>query len=162
MSDVVAAIGLGANLGDRDATLRAAVAALDATPGITVEAVSDFIETAPVGPVAQGAYRNGAARVRTTLSPRALLERCLSIEADHGRDRSGEARWGPRTLDLDLLLYGDRIIDEPGLRVPHPRLAERSFVLEPLAAIGGDLRHPGLDRSVESLLVALAEEARPE
>lgn len=152
-----ALLGLGSNLGERDATLKSAVAALRATPGIEVLAVSGFIETEPVGRTDQPRFLNGAARLRTMLSPRDLLQRCLAIEHAHGRDRQAGAvnaaggRWGPRTLDIDLLLFGERIIDEPGLRVPHPRLHERLFALTPAAQIAGEMVHPVLRKTVESL-----------
>lgn len=140
----VCALGLGANLGDRAATLHAAVDALRGDADFVVLAVSAFRETAPVGPADQPAYLNGAVLVRTTLAPRDVLDRLLGIERTFGRDRSREARWGARTLDLDLLLYGDRVIDEPGLTVPHPRMLERLFVLEPLNEIGPDLVVPAV------------------
>jgi 2-amino-4-hydroxy-6-hydroxymethyldihydropteridine diphosphokinase len=134
-------IGLGANLGDREATIRAALAALDAEDGIAVVAVSSLRETEPVGVGPQPLFLNGAASLETTLSARELLDRLLATEQQFGRVRvPGEH--GPRTLDLDLLLYGDEEIDEPGLTVPHPRLHERAFVLEPLAELEANL--PGL------------------
>jgi 2-amino-4-hydroxy-6-hydroxymethyldihydropteridine diphosphokinase len=129
-------IGLGSNLGDRERTLRAAVAALAANPAVEVLAVSTLRETAPVGPVTdQPRFLNGAVAVETMLSARELLDLLLSIEAAFGRTREGPVG-GPRTLDLDLLLYGDDRVAEPGLEVPHPRLHERAFVLEPLAELG--------------------------
>ena len=129
-------VGLGSNLGDREATLRAAVEQLAATPGVELVAVSSLRETDPVGPITdQPRFLNGAAAVETRLSARALLDRLLEVEAALGRTRDGPAG-GPRTVDLDLLLYGDEQIDEPGLQVPHPRLHERRFVLEPLAELG--------------------------
>ena len=129
-------VGLGSNLGDREGTLRAAVAALAAAPAVELLAVSTLRETEPVGPVAdQPRFLNGAVALETSLSARELLALLLQIEAEFGRTREGPAG-GPRTLDLDLLLYGDERIDEPGLEVPHPRLHERSFVLEPLAELG--------------------------
>jgi 2-amino-4-hydroxy-6-hydroxymethyldihydropteridine diphosphokinase len=129
-------VGLGSNLGDRERTLRGAVEALAASPGIEVAAVSSFRETDPVGPVHdQPRFMNGAVALETSLAPQALLERLLEIEAGFGRTREGPAG-GPRTLDLDLLLYGEERIDEPGLQVPHPRLHERDFVLEPLEELG--------------------------
>jgi 2-amino-4-hydroxy-6-hydroxymethyldihydropteridine diphosphokinase len=129
-------IGIGANLGDREGTLRSAVASLAAGPGVKVVAVSTLRETDPVGPVRdQPRFLNGAVAVETSLDARALLALLLRIEADHGRTREGP-EGGPRTLDLDLLVYGDERIDEPGLTVPHPRLHERAFVLEPLAELG--------------------------
>jgi len=134
-------IGLGANLGDREATIRAALAALAAADGIEVVAVSALRETEPVGVGAQPPFLNGAAELETTLSPRELLDRLLATEQRFGRVRvPGEH--GPRTLDLDLLLYGNEQIDDPGLTVPHPRLHERAFVLEPLAEIRAPI--PGL------------------
>ncbi len=162
MSRSVAYIGLGANLGDRRRNLESALATLASTSGIEVAAASTIIETAPAGPAGQGPYLNAAARLRTALGPRRLLEVCLAIEADHGRDRSREQRHGPRRLDLDLLLYDDRIIDEVGLTVPHPRLHERSFVLEPLAQIAESAIHPVLGVSIECLRARLASSSRAE
>ncbi len=128
-------IGLGANLGDREATIRAALAALDEEDGIEVVAVSQLRETEPVGVGPQPLFLNGAAELETTLGARALLDVLLATEQRFGRTRT-PGEHGPRTLDLDLLLYGDESIDEPGLTVPHPRLHERQFVLEPLADLG--------------------------
>jgi len=142
-------VALGSNLGDREETLRRALARLVATPGVELVAVSRLFETAPVGPP-QPAYLNAVAELETTLSARALLARLLAIEEEAGRMRGGE-RFGPRTLDLDLLLFGAETIDEPGLVVPHPRLAERAFVLEPLAELAGELRHPRLGAPIAEL-----------
>ena len=135
-------VGLGSNLGEREATLWKALEGLGATEGIEVVAVSSFRETDPVGMVDQPCFVNAAAALETSLRPRELLERLLDVERSLGRDRAVEERWGPRTLDLDLLLYGGETIDEPGLEVPHPRLAERAFVLEPLLELDPDLRLP--------------------
>ena len=135
-------VGLGSNLGDREATLRAAVDALGAEDGIEVAAVSAFRDTEPVGVGEQPRFLNGAVALDTTLGPRELLERLLALEQRFGRVRvPGEH--APRTLDLDLLLYGEELIDEPGLTVPHPRLHERRFVLEPLAELDPELSVPG-------------------
>ena len=135
-------VGLGANLGDREPTLRAAVASLDAEEGIEVVAVSTLRETEPVGVGPQPLFLNGAAALETTLTARELLDRLLAVEQRFGRVRvPGEH--GPRTLDLDLLLYGEETIDEPGLTLPHPRLHERRFVLEPLAELAPGLVIPG-------------------
>jgi 2-amino-4-hydroxy-6-hydroxymethyldihydropteridine diphosphokinase len=134
-------VGLGSNLGDREATIRAALDALAEEGGIEVVAVSSLRDTEPVGVGAQPHFLNGAAELETTLSARELLDRLLEAERRFGRIRvPGEH--GPRTIDLDLLLYGDETIDEPGLTIPHPRLHERPFVLEPLAELAAE--RPGL------------------
>jgi 2-amino-4-hydroxy-6-hydroxymethyldihydropteridine diphosphokinase len=135
-------IGVGANLGEREATIRAAVDLLAAEPGVDVVAVSRLRETDPVGYLDQPRFLNGAVAVETRLSGRELLERLLAIERRLGRTRTGP-RFGPRTIDLDVLLYGDETIDEPGLRVPHPRLHERRFALEPLEELDPDVVVPG-------------------
>ena len=135
-------VGLGANLGDRERTLHAAVDALAAQEGIEVVAVSTLRETEPVGVGEQPLYLNGVAALATTLTARELLDRLLAVEQRFGRVRVPDEH-GPRTLDLDLLLYGDEVIDEPELQVPHPRLHERRFVLEPLAELAPGLVVPG-------------------
>ena len=143
-------VGLGANLGDRERMLRAAVDALAAEDGVEVVSVSVLRETEPVGVGQQPLYLNGAAELETTLSARELLDRLLAVEQQFGRTRVRDEH-GPRTLDLDLLLYDDEVIDELGLTVPHPRLHERRFVLEPLAELAPGLVVPGRG-DVESLL----------
>jgi len=146
-------VGLGANLGDREATIRAAVEALSADEGIEVADLSTLRETEPVGVGEQPLFLNGVVALDTTLSARELLDRLLAIEQRFGRVRiSGEH--GPRTLDLDLLLYGDEQIDGPGLTLPHPRLHERRFVLEPLVELAPGLVVPGRG-AVESLLAGV-------
>jgi len=145
-------VGLGANLGNRAETLEHAVALLAAAEGVDVLAVSELRETDPVGVVDQPRFLNGAVAVDTTLSARGLLNALLAIERSLGRVRV--ERWGPRTVDLDLLLYGDEIVDEPGLRVPHPRLHERRFALEPLAELDPELEITGRG-PVSELLAAL-------
>jgi 2-amino-4-hydroxy-6-hydroxymethyldihydropteridine diphosphokinase len=143
-------VGLGANLGDREHTLQAAVGALAAEEGIEIAAVSTLRETDPVGVGDQPRFVNGVVALDTALAARNLLDRLLAVEQRFGRVRiPGEH--GPRTLDLDLLLYGDQQIDEPGLTVPHPSLHERRFVLEPLAELAPGLVVPGRGE-VESLL----------
>lgn len=146
-------VGLGANLGDRERTIREAIDALGVEEGIEVLAVSTLRETEPVGVGEQPRYLNGAAALDTTLEAPELLERLLAVEQRFGRVRvAGEH--APRTLDLDLLLYGGDEIDEPGLVVPHPRLHERRFVLEPLAELAPALVIPGRG-DVESLLAGV-------
>ena len=145
-------IGIGANLGERKRSIQDALRLLDAHAGIDVVAVSKVRETEPVGVVDQPRFLNAAAKVETTLSPRVLLDRLLGIERELGRVRV--ERYGPRTIDLDLLLYGDEVVDEPGLRVPHPRLHERTFVLEPLNDLDPGLFVPGLGE-VRALLAEL-------
>jgi 2-amino-4-hydroxy-6-hydroxymethyldihydropteridine diphosphokinase len=146
-------IGLGANLGDREATIRAALERLDAEEGIEVVRVSSLRETDPVGYADQPRFLNGVAELETELSPGELFERLLAVEQDLGRVRQGP-RYGPRTIDLDLLLYGDALVDEPGLEIPHPRMTERRFVLEPLAELRPDVVIPGRGR-VRDLLAGL-------
>jgi 2-amino-4-hydroxy-6-hydroxymethyldihydropteridine diphosphokinase len=139
----IAAVGLGSNLGDRPLHLDRAAAEIRALRGVRVLAVSRWVETDPVGgPPDAPRYLNGALLLETRLRPRELLDALLSIERAHGRRRTPGIRDEPRTLDLDLLLFGERRIREPDLVVPHPRLEERAFVLEPLAEIAPDLRLP--------------------
>jgi len=145
-------VGIGSNLGDREENLRRAVELLSEEDGIEVTAVSEIRETEPVGPVKQGPFLNGAVRVETDLGAQELLERLLAVEQRLGRVRT--QRWGPRTIDLDLLLYDDLYVDEPGLTVPHPRLHERRFALEPLADLAPNLEIPGKG-SISSLLAEL-------
>ncbi len=147
-------VGLGSNLGDRERNLRSALALLDAED-VRVLAVSRFRDTDPVGYADQPRFLNAAALVETDLSAPELLERLLAVERSLGRERTGP-RFGPRTIDLDLLLYGDETIDQPGLTVPHPRLAERRFVLEPLAELEPDLVLPD-GRRVRDLLTSAVE-----
>jgi len=149
-----ALVGLGSNLGDRAATLAAAVTALDATPGITVQATSSWHQTAPVGgPTGQSPFLNAAAVLETSLGPEALLDELQRIESALGRRR--EAHWGPRTLDLDLLLYDDLAIDTPRLSVPHPWLPVRRFVLAPAVEVAADWLHPQVGWTLERLLAHL-------
>ena len=152
----IALIALGSNVGDRRGHLEAALAALGAHPGIRVSAVSPFIETQAVGgPPGQGRFLNAAARIETDLSPEALLAALKGFERALGR-REGP-RWGPREIDLDIILYADRRLETPALTIPHPRFRERRFVLEPLAAIAPDAVDPVTGRTVRELLTALAE-----
>ena len=149
-------IGLGGNLGDPVSTLREALALVAALPGVEVEAVSSAYESAPVGLEDQPAFVNAAARLRTGLPLEQLLERLLGIERRLGRVRT--VRYGPRTCDLDILLAGDEVVDEPGLAVPHPRLAERRFALEPLIELDPALSLPDGTR-LSTLLEAVGDQA---
>lgn len=154
---VRAVIALGSNLGDRRAFLDSAVGALASHPCIQVELVSPWMETQPVGgPAGQKDFLNGAAILLTSLAPQVLLDVLLATEARAGRVR--DRRWEARTLDLDLIFYGDAVIDQSGLHVPHPRMHERLFVLRPLAIIAPDWIHPIFERSVSELLAARVSE----
>jgi 2-amino-4-hydroxy-6-hydroxymethyldihydropteridine diphosphokinase len=147
-------IALGSNLGDRRATIDAAVDELSAHPAIDLVEISTLVDTAPVGYLDQPRFLNGVAAVDTELSARALLTALLEVERRFGRTRDDAVPHGPRTLDLDLLLYGDAELDEPGLTVPHPRMHERAFVLGPLAEIAPGLEVPGKGE-VETLLAGV-------
>jgi 2-amino-4-hydroxy-6-hydroxymethyldihydropteridine diphosphokinase len=143
----LAYVGLGSNLGDREALIRRAAALLRA------RRISSIIETEPWGHVDQPLFLNAVAEVETLLDARSFLTHLLDIERRLGRERSGP-RWGPRTIDLDLLLFGDEAIDEPGLAVPHPHLAQRLFVLQPLAELIPSQRIPG-SGTVQDVLAGL-------
>jgi 2-amino-4-hydroxy-6-hydroxymethyldihydropteridine diphosphokinase len=143
-------VGLGSNLGDRAATLSRAVELLGGEPGIEVVAVSSFRETDPVGYLDQPPFLNGAVAVETSLAPGAVLDALLEVERVLGRTRLGP-RYGPRTVDLDLLLMDEIVVDGPGLTVPHPRLHERAFALEPLLELDPDLVVPGHGRVADLL-----------
>ncbi|MFH1104944.1 MAG: 2-amino-4-hydroxy-6-hydroxymethyldihydropteridine diphosphokinase [Actinomycetota bacterium] len=148
---MLVAVGLGSNLGDRRTHLTAAVTGLAGVGEVT--AVSSLWSTAPVGGPPQGPFLNAVAVIDTVIGPRPLLETCFDLERSAGRV-PGE-KWGPRLLDLDLLLYGDAVIDAPGLRVPHPRMTERRFVLAPLAEVWPEAVVPG-HGPVAGLLMAVA------
>jgi 2-amino-4-hydroxy-6-hydroxymethyldihydropteridine diphosphokinase len=149
----VAYVGVGSNLGDREGTIRRAVERLRGEPGIDVLRVSSLIETDPWGYEDQPRFLNGAFELRTSLPPRRLLDVLLAVERTLGRTRDAR-RYGPRTIDLDLLLFGQRELREPGLAVPHPRLHERAFALLPLQELDPDLVIPG-QGSVGDVLAAL-------
>ncbi len=139
-------IGLGSNVGDREENLRQAVRALAATPGVDVVQVSSIYETEPVGGPPQPDYLNAVVEVATLLGPRALFEALMTIEHALGRDRNHEEPWGPRVIDLDFLSMGDLVVNDPDLELPHPRLAERAFVLVPFSEIAPGIVIPGLGR----------------
>ncbi len=149
----LAFLGLGSNVGERLDHLQAAVDRLHAARGLRVEAVSSVYETAPVGGPQQGPYLNVAVRVATRRSPRELLRACRRVERAGGRVR--DERWGPRTIDVDVLLYDDEVVDRRDLQVPHPRLTERAFALIPLIEVAPGQRLPG-GKTLTSALVALA------
>jgi len=153
---VTAFVGLGANLGDAVQAMGSACQALNALPGTELVACSRLYRSAPVGVTGQPDYINAVARVCTSLSARQLLEALMRIEADNGRTR--DYHMAPRTLDMDLLLHGDAIVDEPDLTVPHPRMHLRAFVLTPLAELAPDTVIPGAGR-VTDLLPAVSDQA---
>lgn len=142
-------IGLGGNVGDSAALIADGLAALTVLPKTRLRAHSRLYRSAPWGPVPQADFVNAVARLETMLAPQALLDALLEIEQSHGRTRA--TRWGPRTLDLDILLYDDAVIATPTLTVPHPRLAERAFVLVPLAELAPELEVPGRGRLADLL-----------
>ncbi|MFC5578504.1 2-amino-4-hydroxy-6-hydroxymethyldihydropteridine diphosphokinase [Lysobacter niabensis] len=139
----IALVGLGGNLGDAAATLRQAFQELDALPSTRLLRASGLYRSRAWGRTDQPDFINAVAMLETTLGARELLDAMLGIEHGAGRERHADERWGPRTLDLDLLLYGDAVIDEPGLHVPHPHLHERAFALVPLVEIAPDAMIPG-------------------
>ncbi|KRA21057.1 MULTISPECIES: 2-amino-4-hydroxy-6-hydroxymethyldihydropteridine diphosphokinase [unclassified Lysobacter] len=149
----VAFVGLGSNLGDSAAILRGAFEALAALPGTRLLRASSLYRTPAWGVTAQPDFVNAAAMLETTLAPQALLRAMLAIEREAGRDRreDGSDRWGPRTLDLDLLLYGQHCLDDPGLRLPHPHLHQRAFALLPLLEIAPDAQIPGIGPARDAL-----------
>lgn len=148
-------VALGSNMGDPSGNVIRAASEFGTIPGVRVIATSRLYTTRPVGVEDQPDFVNAVADLEVDCTARELLDGLLAIERRYGRDRSKEQRWGPRTLDLDLLLFRERVIDEPGLTVPHPRMAERRFVLEPLADLAPALVPPGWTMSVSRTLAAL-------
>jgi 2-amino-4-hydroxy-6-hydroxymethyldihydropteridine diphosphokinase len=155
-TSVTAYIALGANLGDRARNIKSALTKLGATPHVEVMRISSLIETPAVGgPPDSPPFLNAAAEIRTTLSPQTLLARLLEIEQELGRTR--RVKWGPRLIDLDLILFGDQIIAEPNLQIPHPLMHERRFVLTPLDEIAPNIEHPILKTTIRQLLQRLPQ-----
>lgn len=152
----IAYIGIGSNLGSRLENCQQAMTGLEEHPAIRVIACSSFYETAPVGKTDQGWFVNAAVQVDTDLEPELLLQALLSIEAEMGRIRN--EKWGPRTIDLDLLLYEDRVIKTPSLEVPHPEMTRRRFVLAPLSELAAGHVHPLEKKTIQQLLSELPEE----
>lgn len=150
----IALVGLGGNVGDAAATLRHAFKELDALPQTRLLRASKLYRSKAWGRTDQADFINAVAMLQTGLDARELLDALLGIEHDAGRERRADERWGPRTLDLDLLLYGDAVIDEPGLHIPHPHLHERSFALVPLVEIAPDAMIPGIG-SARAALAAM-------
>lgn len=152
-------LALGSNLGDRHAILEAARKAVSALPQTRLLAMSPVYETTPVGgPAGQHPFLNAAMEIETQLVPQELLAALQAIEAQAGREPVAQReRWGPRVLDIDILLYDRRTVTQPGLKIPHPRMHERWFVLRPLADLAPDLEHPILHRSIRSLLADVSQ-----
>lgn len=140
---VMAYLGLGGNVGDVRLTLQSVVHAIDRWPRTRVSACSSLYQTPPWGDPDQDDYLNAVIRIETQMQPETLHDHMLRLEREHGRDRDHETRWGPRTLDIDLLLYGDRTIDTDRLTVPHPRMTSRAFVMVPLLEIDAEISIPG-------------------
>ena len=157
---VLAVVGIGGNIGDAAATVRASFAALDAVTGNRVLRCSRLYRTPAWGVTAQADFVNAAVLLETSLPPLELLQALLQMEREAGRERQPDSsdRWGPRTLDLDLLLYGDHAIDLPGLRVPHPRLAERAFALVPLVEVAPDAIIPGVGTATHALAALVTDD----
>jgi len=152
-------IALGSNQGDRELNLLRAIAEIGRLSGTKIVALSGFYETEPVGPVSQPDFFNAVLKAETTLSPRQMLGELQRIERDVFR-RVRTERWGPRTMDLDILLWGELVLTDEDLTIPHPRLHERRFVLAPLAEIAPDAVHPLLGKSATVLLAELAADER--
>jgi len=159
--NATAYLGLGANLGHTEQTLRAAATAIATLPSVTLRARSSLYKTPAWGLTDQPDFLNAVVMIKTDLSAPELLAALMQIEHQHGRNRETEQRWGPRTLDIDILLYGNQVIDQPGLRIPHPHLHERAFALLPLHEIAPEITIPGLGTVSDILLGMLPLEDPP-
>ncbi|WP_428386506.1 2-amino-4-hydroxy-6-hydroxymethyldihydropteridine diphosphokinase [Mucisphaera sp.] len=154
----LAYLALGSNLGDRVAHLRAAREGIERWPETVVVGRSRVYETAPIGAPGQGPYLNQVLAVRTNLSPKTVLFEAKRLETERKRPAFSPVKWDSRTLDVDLLFYGEQVMDSQELTVPHPRLHERSFVLSPLAELAPDLRHPVLSKTIKEMSLAVGSE----
>ncbi|MDH6100807.1 2-amino-4-hydroxy-6-hydroxymethyldihydropteridine diphosphokinase [Anabaenopsis sp. FSS-46] len=146
----LSAIALGSNIGESQAILEGAIKSLEKIPGVTIKAISSWYKTAPVGGPEQPDYLNGCAILEVQLTPEQLLKTLQEIEQEFGRVR--KERWGPRTLDLDVILFNDLILETPDLQIPHPRMRERAFVLVPLAEIAPEWIEPVTKETISQLL----------
>ena len=143
-------LGLGSNLGDREVHLQRAIALLEEDECVQIKKKSTVIETEPIGHTEQGAFLNQVIQIETSYDPYSLLQKCLKIEQSSGRIR--EEKWGPRTLDIDILFFGETVLQSDGLKIPHPEASNRAFVLLPLAEIAPTFQHPVSGQQIEAML----------
>ena len=143
-------LGLGSNLGDREVHLQRAIALLEEDECVQIKRKSTVIETEPIGHTEQGAFLNQVIQIETSYDPYSLLQKCLKIEQSSGRIR--EEKWGPRTLDIDILFFGETVLQSDGLKIPHPEASNRAFVLLPLAEIAPTFQHPVSGQQIEAML----------
>ena len=146
-------LGLGSNLGDRETHLKDAIRTLSSHASINITAQSSVLGTEPMGNENQGKFLNAVVEIETTMSPRELLHACLDIEIQQGRVRKG--KWGPRTIDIDILFFSDQLIQEDGLHIPHPEVHNRPFTLIPMAEIAPDFIHPMMEKDIKAMSGAL-------
>lgn len=150
-------LGLGSNVGDRQGHIDQALTQLDTENQIRIDSISSIIKTSPIGWTDQAQFLNGVVKIETALSPFDLLKTIKRIEIQVGRKK--RRRWGPREIDLDILIYGDLVLDHPQLTIPHPEMIHRRFVLEPFSEIQPDFVHPTQNRTIRQLLLQLPKEA---